>query len=26
MLEKENWASRQKLDTVVFENKWFETE
>lgn len=22
MLEKENWAKRQQLDTVVFENKW----
>lgn len=22
MLEKENWAKRQQLDTVVFENQW----
>jgi len=22
MLEKENWASRKQLDTVVFENQW----
>ena len=22
MLEKENWAKRQQLDTMVFENKW----